>query len=72
LRGFSNADIAEAAISNHLVDIAYVDNVSPNEILIVLDAGVPFDQPKDFEWLKTVLAEVLADAGQKGVTVEPA
>ncbi len=62
--------VAEAALEDRLIDIAYVERVSPEEIQIVLDPGMPFDHAKDFEWLKSVIETVLADAGQAAITIE--
>ncbi|HEX5229451.1 MAG TPA: hypothetical protein VFW44_17185 [Bryobacteraceae bacterium] len=62
--------VAEAALEDRLIDIAYVERVSPEEIQIVLDPAMPFDYAKDFDWLKSVIETVLADAGQAGITIE--
>lgn len=62
--------VAGAALEDRLIDIAYVERVSPEEIQIVLDPGMPFDYAKDFEWLKSVIETVLADAGQAAISIE--
>jgi hypothetical protein len=70
LDGYSDADAIEDIFDSFLVDVAYVDEVTPRGIFVTTDVGVDLNDPADFEWVKSTIQGILERHDQRGVRIE--
>lgn len=69
LSGFRDANEIARIFESFMVDVAYVDRVTDDAILIVPDS-VDLDIEADYAWLRSVIDETLHSAGISGVKIE--
>ena len=67
LTGYRSAEDVETVFAFSLVDVAYVIEATPEAVYIVADDPAWPTDPKDYEWLCSVIRETLAADGIKGV-----
>ncbi len=70
LEGYSDAEAVQDIFASSLVDVAYVDEVTPRGIFVTPDVGVNLNDPADYEWVKSVIQSTLEDHRQHGVRIE--
>jgi hypothetical protein len=58
--GFNDANVIKDIFASSMVDVAYIDEVTPDAIYIIGDVGIDFQKPDDFEWIKEVIEDTLA------------
>ena len=59
---------AESAF-NRLVDIAYLEEVG-NDYILAIGENPNLSDPKEFEWIKSIIQRVMHDAGEENVLIE--
>jgi len=69
LDGYTDSAAVDDAFASSLVDVAYIDEITPEAIFVLPDqaGSIDLDNPKDVEWLTDVIVTTLAEYGQSGV-----
>lgn len=70
LTGYTDAGAVEEAFASRIVDVAYIDAVTPREIFVVADVGIDLGDRRDREWVSDVIRSVLESVGQSGIVIE--
>lgn len=70
LDGYSDAEAIEGIFASSLVDVAYVEEITPRGIFVTPDTSVNLNDPADFEWVKSVIQTTLEDYHQNGIRIE--
>jgi hypothetical protein len=58
--GFEDARTIEDVFASDMVDVAYVDQITPDAIYVIGDVGIDFERPEDFAWVKEAIEATLA------------
>lgn len=61
LTGHRSAEEVDAVFSSYLLDVAYVIEATADAVWIVADDPAWPADPADYEWLRSVITETLAD-----------
>jgi hypothetical protein len=67
--GFRDASIIEDIFASSMVDVAYVDEVTPDAIYVIGDVWIDFDRPEDFAWVKDVIETTLEEYGVRELEI---
>jgi len=72
LRGYRDQRLVEKAISDGMIDIAYVDRVEDHCVVLTVEPDIDIGNDEDFDWLRSVISETLTEVGETTVVVERA
>ena len=66
LTGFTNADRIDGLFASRMVDVAYIDRMTPDAIYVISD-----DPPAtaDYPWIADIIQHVLTEEGITGVNI---
>ncbi len=68
LTGFSDASVVESIFASDMVDVAYIDEVTPECIFIYTEPDVNLNNPSDYEWVKSIIKHAFEGTSQSGMT----
>ena len=69
LVGSRDAKTIEDIFASSMVDVAYIDEVTPDTIYVIGDVGVDFEQSADFVWVKEIIETTLADYDVRNIEI---
>jgi hypothetical protein len=69
LVGFGDAKTIEDIFASSMVDVAYIDEVTPDAIYVIGDIGINFERPEDFVWVKEVIEATLAQYNVRNLEI---
>ncbi|MCE9561086.1 MAG: hypothetical protein K8U57_03425 [Planctomycetes bacterium] len=70
LTGYRSAEEVEAVFGSFLVDVAGVVEMSPDAVLVAADDPAWPKDSEDYDWLCSVISEVLTANGIGGVEMK--